>query len=339
MDIADPDTLVVIGTYKCTAACRQCCFESSPSVTGRLSREVIFERIEEAIASFPRLGVVVFTGGEVVLLRDDLFDAIAHASSRGLRSRVVSNGSWGSTDAGASRTAARFKAAGLTELNISTGLEHQEFVPRASVVRAAIAAARAGIRVLVTVEADTETSDCMAALTEDQDVLRARLDGVNVMIQSNSWMPFHENAEPRAKQIADEPANLRQGCDQVFAKVVVTPHDNLSACCGLTLEHIPEMRLGRNSGSNMAQLYKTQEQDLLKYWISLDGPYNIIEQSMGDDSAAVLRDVVHPCQACAILHQNPVVREAVTRKSEEVGRAVMTRFMFRKFSSEARARV
>ena len=333
MDIANPDIMVVIGTYQCTAACRQCCFESSPDIKGRLSREVIFERMGEAIASFPRLKIVVFTGGEALLLRDDLFDGIAYATNRNLLSRVISNGSWGSTDTGATRTADRFRAAGLTELNISTGLEHQEWVPKANVVRAAIATARARIQTLITVEADTEASDCLSALINDPDLARVRAEGLQIQLRSNTWMPFHEKAEARASQ--GDPAILRKGCDQVFSSVVVTPHDNLSACCGLTLEHIPEMRLGKNSGANMRALYKSQEQDLLKYWISLDGPYNIIEQSMGNNSPAVLRDVVHPCQACAILHKNPDVREAVAKKSEEVGQAVMTRFMFRKFSSEA----
>lgn len=32
-----PDTLTVLVTYRCNAACEECCFESNPRVEGRLT--------------------------------------------------------------------------------------------------------------------------------------------------------------------------------------------------------------------------------------------------------------------------------------------------------------
>ncbi|ELQ07393.1 hypothetical protein [Xanthomonas translucens] len=119
-------------------------------------------------------------------------------------------------------------------------------------------------------------------------------------------MPFHNDADERDQEIDHE--SLRNGCDQIFSNVVVTPHDNLSACCGLTLEHIPEMRLGRCDGSNMDALCYSQSQDFLKFWIHTDGPYAIIESVLGKEYAKILDGVVHICQACAILHKDDEVR-------------------------------
>lgn len=87
------DAVSVLCTYRCTAACKQCCFESSPTVEGCLSRQVILDRISEANREFTTLRLVVFSRGEATLLKDDLYAAIAHATSLGLFTRIVSNGS------------------------------------------------------------------------------------------------------------------------------------------------------------------------------------------------------------------------------------------------------
>jgi len=120
-----PNTLTILCTYQCTAACRQCCFESSPQIKGRLTRQTIIARIKEAKSAFPNLKVVVFSGGEALMLKDDLFASIAHCTSEGLLTRVVSNGYWGKTPKMAQNTVAKLQKAGLRELNLSTGRDHQ----------------------------------------------------------------------------------------------------------------------------------------------------------------------------------------------------------------------
>lgn len=71
--LIDPQTLTILCTYTCTAACRQCCFESSPKVVGRLEREALPDRIKEAKSKFQNLKIVVFSGGEATLLKEDLY--------------------------------------------------------------------------------------------------------------------------------------------------------------------------------------------------------------------------------------------------------------------------
>lgn len=266
---------------------------------------------------------MAFSGGEATLLKQDLFDAIAHAVSLGLLTRVVSNASWGKTEATASRTAEALSQSGLSELNISTGKDHQEWVPVESVINAARAAVDRGIFTLITVEADDEESSCLSFIAHDERI-RHMLKTKSLSLQSNSWMPFRKDAGKRVQE--RNLAHMRVGCDQIFGNVVVTPHDNLSACCGLTLEHIPEMRLGRCDGNNMGSLYRAQMDDFLKFWIHVEGPYAIIERVMGEEGENILEDVVHICQACAILHKRPQVREAIEREYLSVVPEVMTRF-------------
>lgn len=319
----EPHTLTILCTYQCTAACKQCCFESSPEVKGRLSREVILDRIDEAKREYPSLRLVVFSGGEATLLKQDLFDAISHCSKLNLLSRVVSNASWGKTVQSAQRTVHAFADAGLVELNISTGKDHQEWVPAESVINAAEAAVDAGIFTMITIEADDENSSRLYEFSRNQRLTELRKTK-RLYVQSNSWMPFHSSAEKRSQRL--DIGQLDKGCDQIFGNIVVTPHDNLSACCGLTLEHIPEMRLGRCDGSNMSKLYGAQAEDFLKFWIHVDGPYAIMKRVLGEESADILDGVVHICQACAIMHQNPRVVAKLQEKYLEIVPEVMTRY-------------
>lgn len=73
-----------------------------------------------------------------------------------------------------------------------------------------------------------------------------------------------------------------QGCEQTFTNLVITSHGRISECCGLTFEHIPEMKLGNIGGNNaLIKAYDEQLKDFLKVWIKVDGPTSIIEQLMG----------------------------------------------------------
>ena len=323
MSMLSPSTLTILTTYRCTAACRQCCFESSPDVSGRLTLEQMIGRIDEARANFDTLQLVVFSGGEATLLKSDLHDAIRHCSDLGLMTRIVSNGSWGKGERSAAAMATALADAGLTELNISTGKDHQEFVPVASVIQGACAATDAGIPTLITIEADDADSTRFREIASDPRV-KSRVNSRMLNLQSNSWMPFKGDAEVRVQQVDKE--SLRGGCRQIFDNAVITPHHNLSACCGLTLEHIPEMRLGQCDGKNLGALYKEQATDFLKFWLRVDGPYSIIEAAMGEDAEEVLEGVVHICQACSILHKNEVVKERVRSLAPQVAPAVMSRF-------------
>lgn len=319
----EPRSMTVLCTYQCTAACKQCCFESSPKVKGRLDGSVIRARITEAHQAFPSIRVVVFSGGEAFLLKDELSECVAHAASLGLSTRIVSNGSWAKRPERAKALCEEMKRSGLHELNLSTGKDHQEFVPEESIINACEASIACNITTLVTIETDTKNSDCCTSLRSNPRI-KELLKRKEFTLITNFWMPFHADASER-KQTPDI-AGLRKSCPQVFDNVVITPHDNLSACCGLTLEHIPEMRLAKNDGRNLGEMYRAQSDDFMKYWLKVEGPYSIIEKVMGDKAHTYLDGVVHMCQACAILHKTPEIRSEVIRQYPNNVSQIMTRF-------------
>lgn len=310
-----PTHLTLLATYRCTAACRECCFESNPRHTRRIPRERLLAYIEEAAATFETLRLVVFSGGECFLLGDDLVDGTARAASLGLAVRCVSNGYWAVSEGAARAWMERLAAAGLRELNLSTGDDHQEFVPFERVARAAIAAAGAGVRTLLVVEAHAgsrfRAADALAhpaVRSFHASHPNARLLG---LIQ-NVWIPFRDDRE--LKPPLPAAAGEAGGCPNVLDNVVVTPDEQLAACCGLTMEHIPELKLGDLRRHRMADLYRRALADFMKIWLRVEGPDRILEYARAlDPLIATPAGAPHPCQACAIVHLNPAVRRALER--------------------------
>ncbi|RJF32543.1 radical SAM/SPASM domain-containing protein [Pseudoalteromonas gelatinilytica] len=302
------DTLTILPTYKCTAACNECCFESNPNLKTRLSYSDIVNTIKQAKIAFRSLKLVVFSGGECFTLKDDLYDAIKFANREGLKTRCVTNGYWGKSFENALKVAKKIKQSGLNEINFSTGLDHQEYVPESSIINVAKACTKQGIYSLIMVEKDTNHSNCYKNLINNKDI-KTLINKKLLQVQCNTWMPFRKNYSDRGIQTNER--LLETGCRQIFSNVVITPHGRVSACCGLTFEHIPELKIGSIfEEKGLENAYNSQFDDFLKIWIKVDGPYKIIKKLMGDRYIEEnLGSISHVCQACVFLHKKKEIVE------------------------------
>lgn len=328
LDNIYPQSITILPTYRCNAACEQCCFESNPRIKGRLEKEDILNSINRINSDFPSVKLIVFSGGECTLLKDDLYDSIKLASSLGFSTRIVTNAGWGKTRRTAAAVVEHLSASGLNEINISTGLDHQKWVPFASVCNAAEAALGSGIPTLVTIEKDSPESYCLEkALTSEvvQSLLKEYPSAFHLL--SNSWMPFNDRMVDRSDQAAT--VSTSGGCSQLFQNMVITPDGGISACCGLTFEYIPELKIGRiDSGLSLKEIYEAGLNDFLKIWIHLDGPKKIIEMVMGGGQHKDISEShVHICQTCVFLYQDNDIREAIKARYLEFFPDVMRRFV------------
>lgn len=302
-----PKILTILPTYRCTAACEQCCFESSPNLTQRLSKDEILSFLENSTQSFNDLEMIVFTGGECFTIGETLYESISIASSKVKNVRCVTNGYWGKKKANAFNIAKRLHESGLTEINFSTGIDHQAYVEESSILNAAESCLSFGIKTLITVEKDTEHSDCFYRLKNSSLFKKHSHDRDLFKIMGNTWMPFNQNFEYRGYQLDNE--ELRVGCSQVFDNLVLTPHKRISSCCGLTFEHIPEMKIGHLDKDNLKQVYMDQQKDFLKLWISIDGPLVIMEKLIGEKRVKEkFGELSHSCQACVYLHKDSEIK-------------------------------
>jgi len=277
--------------------------------------------------------VVCFSGGECFLLGKDLNAAIAHAHSYGLMTRCVTNGYWAVTESAARERIRELREAGLTELNFSTGDEHQEFVPYSRVVNGAIAAAEAGLQVVIAVEGRKEGRFTVRdALSEPRlaRFLKSSPAARHLRVLSNVWMSFHGDNNLAKPDYTFAPNCAEQafgGCPNVLNALVVTPHEQLASCCGLTMEHIPEMKLGYLRRHSMAGLYYSQFDDFLKIWISVDGPQRIYRWAAEKDpSISFDHTPGHMCHFCAVVYKNSRIRQILMEHHKEKIVEVMFRY-------------
>jgi hypothetical protein len=316
-----PQTLTLLPTYQCTASCAGCCFGSHPGRTGRMSLGRIQDAIDVALAAFPTLSSVVFSGGECFLLRDDLRAAVAHASSRRLGTRCVTNGYWATSPRGVRHHLEPLIDAGLLELNLSTGDAHQAYVPWSNVLRAAIASAEAGLTTMVAIEMCRSSRFTIATAYADpllKDFMsHSPARGRLALIQSQ-WVDGSSAAARPDPGLGPGPLvrSRRIGCDNLFDNIVFTPDGSVLGCCGLTANDIPEMRLGPfvADARQLRALYRSQFSDFGKLWLWLDGPRQVCAELADLASVpgvAPLAVPAHPCEACMVLYRSAALRGAL----------------------------
>ncbi len=317
-DSATPECVTIIPTHRCNAACKECCFESNPHIQQRMTREQLLTAIRDIRENFPDTKYVVLTGGEVTLLKQDLIEAIALLTELGLGSRIVTNGHWARTEESAIRWIDQLSAAGLNELNLSTGDEHQAWVPFSSVARAAWYGLDRGMVTVLVIEGQDNAGFTVDKAREDEYIQKIVADEEKMkkfILMKNIWMPFHEDANYTGdrKEIA-----RYEGCDNIFKNFVINPYGQLVSCCGLTMEYIPELKVGNAYTDSLKAVYREQFDDLLKLWIWLDGTRYIFDKLAGVHGLKVISP--HPCSICAQLYQAKGVGptlEKLLRENEE----------------------
>lgn len=295
-----PSTLTIAPTYRCTAACKECCFRCTPKVEQVLKTEKILRYIDESVESFPSLKLMVLTGGECFLVAHDIPKMISCSKSHDLMSRVVSNGFWATSYESAIKKLKPIVDAGLTELNISTGDNHQKFVPFENVVNAIRAAYDLGIRSMAISVESPLNAEFRSDIVKNHPYLSSLINKGNLLVIDASWMRFskEECADKSSKSFLLENYETHKPCKYIYDNIVINPYSQLLACCGLTVEYNKYLKLGEiGSGNSILDLYNNQFSDMFKFWLHVDGPAMIY------DKVANIRKIKkkifpHECQYC-----------------------------------------
>jgi len=339
-----PRILSLITTHRCTAACEHCCFACSPEVSSAIPLPRLRALIEET-AEVPSIRLVVFTGGECFLLGRHLDALLGRCRDLGLATRCVSNGSWATSPAAAAARVRRLKAAGLGELNLSTGVFHARFVPWERVLWGAAAAAAADIGVVINIEAFEGASFPGDALA-DHPELQPFLAGDRVRINRGAWIP---NGGEWGGCPAPDGARLTHGegylrfrgeagrtpCPSSLRVVSVNPSQDLISCCGLNLEHIPELHVASLRERSLAQALESVQPDLLKMWIHVEGPERVLDfvkEKLPDFQLPL--DSAHICHTCQYLFRSPEALAVLRVCQEEVEARILERYLLRAAGDE-----
>lgn len=315
-------TLSVMHTYTCPAACEHCGTYSSPDNRTTLPLERVLSAIDEA----SRLGFanVVFTGGETTLRWKELLAAIEHATALGLPTRVVTNAHWAYSPAAAQMRIADLVAAGLFEINFSTGDEHVRFVPLERVVLGCVAAVRSRLPVHVMVEnRKTRGIDAKDVLEHPLVAALAPEERKRLRVLPSPWMPL----DPSVKASYDEGVAvdrknvaMRSGCDSVLETYTLKADGTIAACCGIGMFDIRELTVtDTQSGGFLQRAIELAEDDFLKVWLHYVGPEKILAWAATKDPGIEWEGwYAHHCQSCHRIYKDPRVRACIREHYEEV---------------------
>jgi organic radical activating enzyme len=320
--LASHKTLAIMLTYECTAACCHCGSHSNPKQLPRLRPEHMISAITQAIDA--GYETVVFSGGEPTLAQEALLAGIRAASSRGARTRLVSNGWWAKDEDAADRQIEQLHAAGLSELNISTGDEHARFVPLDHVILACRAAAKVPIGMIVIIveaaEGRTITRNTIYRHSQFRDT-RKQFPHARILVVESPWMPLSTTPGLRYRPGAATQSDslpMRTGCTNCLGTTTLHPDGSLTACCGTAMRTIPEMFLGNIDEITVREADRCGGDDFLKHWIRVEGPENILAWAAKKDPQILWEGMyANRCQSCLRIYKDPRIRELIRKHYPE----------------------
>jgi hypothetical protein len=319
--LPNPKILSILLTLQCTAQCTHCGTLSSPRVRGRLDKQIARRLIQEA--KDLSYDSVVFTGGEATLYGEELYELIEFATALSLPTRIVTNAHWAKNFDRATRVVQKFKAAGLQEINYSTGDEHARYVPVVNIFWGIKAALSVELPVAVMIEVVSGRSITQDSLLNEPafSAIVGIENSDRITFSESPWMPLDE------KHIAHYPSGLavnaanitrRLGCDSVINTMTVMADGRVMACCGLGTLTIPELEIGHVSIDHLQDVQQRADSDFLKRWIRNEGPERILQWAAGKNPEIEWENLyAHRCQACKRLYSDPLVRAEILRHYEE----------------------
>jgi len=263
-----PRFLTIIPTHKCSASCQECCFRCTPRI----------KYIDKSLKTYPSIQVVVITGGECFLLGKQLDKIIKHAASHKIITRVVTNGFWATSYKAAYNRLKSLATAGLVELNLSTGDNHQEFVKFECIVNAIQAAHDVGIKTICVSIETKPNATFTSNIIQNHSELKPLIEKKVLHIINASWMNFRKSPE-QSSTLAMH-LNHKRPCPNIFTEIVINPYSQLLSCCGLTVEYNKYLKIGNIETNSIKELYEKQFNDLYKFWLFIDGPEFIYEKLM-----------------------------------------------------------
>lgn len=336
--MVEPTTLTILGTYRCTAACENCCFSSNPYITKRLGLDEIIGFIREG-AQYAACRLVVFSGGECFLLKDDLDEAVRYSTSLGLSTRCITNGYWAKNLQHGRRRLERLREAGLDELNVSTGDFHQQYVDEQTVINAVWLSIELGMKhTVLMVETQTTRRVTADRLAEDPR-MRQLLEEPSFTVIESPWMPmkYDEQIAQRSEHtLTRGTVHLRSGCTSVLSTIVLSPDSKVGYCCGLAREQIPSLNAAWSQG-NLDCLLEEGARDFMKIWLWVEGPERILAWAASKDERIEWEGrYAHHCHACLALFNDPLVRQAIRTHYRERVDDVLMRFVARLRGEELR---
>jgi len=325
--------LTILTTDQCTAQCGHCSMNSSPQRRRRLTAEQICRYVDQAVES-TEIRLVIFSGGEPLLLGDELFQSLEHVRSRGLRSRLVTNAYWAMDAKKTAATVERLFSAGLNELNISIDDFHFPYIHPQKVKAAFAEARKYPFDAVILVHCSGP--DTVFNARELDELVGEKLPrmfnerGDAVPLDRSGKKPFLAVSNSTLQGIGrgtglqlaqlpgqeDWPQKARAigGCPWAVRSPAVAPTGHLVACCGFEVSGNPILDIGDLETHSLSDLLDRADQDLPLNMIALEGPYELMDRMKEVQPDLPFRPYYRSfCELCQDMVTNPVLRETLVQ--------------------------
>ncbi|MCE2615394.1 radical SAM protein [Phocaeicola oris] len=326
-----PVSLCILTTYKCTSSCENCCFQCSPNRNEKLTISEIKFYIKETICSFYSVKLLILSGGESFLLMNELEEIVNFASRLGLKVRIVTNAFWASSYKKAFQIVNQLKKVGLSEINYSTGDDHQKFVPINNILNGIIAAVEQNINVVVNVES-SDDRNFNSKFLKEHSMLIPYIKIGKLRILNGIWVQFKNknNKDTEIPGISRFVMPCYGGYSNLFSTIAIDPDHRMLACCGLISKYSKYLDLGNLKTHSIKELYLNQFKDFLKIWIATEGPYeilNYISQFTSEDYK--IYKSMHICQVCNKVLNTPRYINILRKEYKKVYSNVMFKYIMK----------
>ena len=320
-------TLAILPTYKCTAECEGCCYSCSPREQKVLDFSFLEIVIAQAQKYFPNYSVNVVTGGECFTLGNRLPELLSLINSKTTTTRCVSNGFWGKNYKQASLLFKNLCNNGLTELNISSGISHNKYVPISHVINALEISISNDVSTVLSIEDDVNDIMLNNFMNNDK-ILDLKRSGLKII--TSSW------TDKARKEIKDKYYDIKGPCRYIYSTIGITPYHNISSCCGLAMENCKYLKLHCNNPDLFDRYINMLCDDIIKIWIYLEGPYSILNDVIGEKNIQKFQ-AKHICELCLAIFNIPELYKLVKRRAEQKRDRLYRKFIIqtRRFMHES----
>lgn len=303
-----PNCITLITTYRCNAACQECCFGCRADRGRTMTLEEMKHYVDICLETYPEsIRYLSLTGGECFLLGDDLDEIVKYGAGKGLPVALLTNGYWGTTYGEALERMTRLKSEGLTSIGFSVGDNHNHIIPLRNSRNAAVASARLGYKVGFRMETPMfEKCNVYEKLKKDAAFMRL-VELKKIELTFWGWQEYNnETIHGKMYPWHHRPHEKSRPCEHLFKEIIITPYGDVMACCGIGNSRNPYMRLGNVWNEPIKTVYERSFCDTLKVWIHYEGAQAIL-QYVYDNSDIKFHKWGNNCEACIELFENPKI--------------------------------
>lgn len=340
--IREPQRLVVLTTNRCTARCTHCVMNASPDRHDQLTYEKI-RLVIDSMCELSKLGMVIFTGGEPLLLGEDLLNAIAYADGLGLKTRVVTNCYWAVSSKIAREKLVELREAGLQELIISADDEHLPYVSFEQVKYAWRASKDLGFHSVAIANSSLPSSKItpdfiMEQLGEElplyydkhhrrQRIPKQSKDGTIYFLSNANVQHLGRAKEYVGRdKIRYVTKCFEGGCPVVLRDPALSPTGHLVGCCGMEVETNGVLDMGDTNINTAANILVETDDKVILNAIALLGPLflkHFIERHAPEVS--FYEKYATFCQLCEHIVNRPTTVNVLLNNIDELSNTVLER--------------